>query len=65
MRCLKFESVGIRGVQMRIIRRPRLVRNCALERGPITTGVDCQEAVYRRCEIVRPRRMGPCVRRDD
>jgi hypothetical protein len=51
--------------EKRIIRRPRLVRNCARERGPITTGVDCQEAVYRRCEIVRPRRMGPCVRRDD
>src|SRR5215211_1391477 len=47
-------------------RRPCLVRNCARAQGPITTGV----RRYHRNQppppqIARPRRMGPCVRRDD
>src|ERR1700738_4956845 len=33
--------------------------------GPITTGLCCYKAVYPQRLIARPRRMGPCFRRDD
>ena len=47
-------------------RRPCLVRNCARDAGPITTAVHgSNKIVEQRCQNEKPRRMGPCVRRND